>query len=312
MGQRAGSFAGVRRLRGRPRRQVKPQKCAIIAAETPSPGRYAMNQHIGKMAQARTPLINSKYWLALVAASLFGTNTGDLISEYFHLGNVAGLPYLAVALAAIFLLEKGSPWVSAAYFWAAIIVIRTGATHTFGIYGVAMFPVIIAVFVFAVRHYKTRIDADPQPAGMPKVDGSYWVCMALAGIVGTLMGDYGSALGGLATYGVAHLAGMAPGGFDFSWVQTGHIEATVLFGAAMIAMMLRNSVTDLTKPTTYWTPLALIRTAGTAAGDLQAHTLLGLLNATILTGICFTALIVAFYVVGKGNQVDRALMRQTA
>jgi uncharacterized membrane-anchored protein len=264
------------------------------------------------------PLINGKYWLALIAASIFGTNTGDLISEYFHLGNVAGLPYLAAALAAIFLLEKGSPWVSAAYFWAAIIVIRTGATniadatHTFGIYGVAMFPAIIAIFVFAVRHYKTRMDAGPQPAGMPKVDGFYWVCMALAGIVGTLMGDYGSALGGLANYGVAHLTGTAPGGFDFSWVQTGHIEATILFGGAMAAMMLRNSMTDLAKPYKYWALLALIRTAGTAVGDLLAHTPLGLLNATILTGLCFTALIVAFYVVGKDNQAVRMPVRQTA
>ena len=47
--------------------------------------------------------------MTLVAASIFGTNTGDMISEYFHLGNVAGLPYIAAALLALFAVERFSP-----------------------------------------------------------------------------------------------------------------------------------------------------------------------------------------------------------
>jgi uncharacterized membrane-anchored protein len=260
------------------------------------------------------PIINPKYWLALVAASIFGTNTGDMISEYFHLGNVAGLPYLAAILAAIFLFEKVSPIVSAVYFWAAIIIIRTAATniadatHGMGAYGILAVIGLLATFVFAVRHYKTRVDAYPRDSATPRVDGLYWLTMALAGIVGTLVGDLSSAGFGFVDYGVAHFIGMAPSGFDFSWMQTGHAAGTVIFGAAIAWMLSRYSWQQLAKPYQYWTLLALIRTAGTAAGDYLAHTSLGLYNSTIVTGFSFAAIICLFYVFGKGNEVNNAVL----
>jgi len=260
------------------------------------------------------PIINSKYWLALVAASIFGTNTGDMISEYFHLGNVVGLPYLAVILAAIFLFEKASPIVSAVYFWAAIIIIRTAATniadatHAMGAYGILAVVGLLAAFVFAVRHYKVRVDAYPSASLTPRVDSFYWLTMALAGIVGTLVGDLSSAGFGFVNYGIAHLVGTAPGGFDFSWMQTGHAAGTIIFGAAIAWMLSRYSWQQLAKPYQYWTLLALIRTAGTAAGDYLAHTSLGLYNSTIVTGLCFAAIICAFYVFGSGNQVNNGAL----
>lgn len=260
------------------------------------------------------PLINGAYWLALVAASIFGTNTGDLISEYFHLGNVAGLPYLLAGLAAIFLIERVSPWITPVFFWAAIIVIRTAATniadatHMFGVYGAAAVPALIAAFVVAVRYYKQRSDRIAGIVGQPKVDALYWLCMALAGITGTLVGDFGS--GGLAfvNYGVAHVLGVASasGGFDFSWMQTGHVAAMVVFGGAIAVMLRKYSIADLATPYKYWILLALIRTAGTAAGDYLAHTGLGLYNCTILTGLCFGGMVAALYVLRQDNQVNRS------
>ncbi len=264
------------------------------------------------------PLINSKYWLALILASIFGTNTGDLISEYFHLGNVAGLPYLAVALAAIFLFEKASPWISAVYFWAAIIVIRTAATnvadatHGMGVYGIGAVVGLIAAFIFAVRLYKKRVDANPSNTATPRVDSLYWLTMALAGIVGTLVGDLSSAAFGFVNYGIAHIASLAPGGFDFSWMQTGHAAGTIIFGAAIAWVISRYSWSQLAKPFQYWTLLALIRTAGTAAGDYIAHTSLGLYNSTILTGFAFAVIIMVFYVIENGNQTKRMAVGQPA
>ena len=255
------------------------------------------------------PLINSRYWLTLVAASIFGTNTGDMISEYFHLGNLAGLPWLAVAVAAVFLVERLSPWASAVYFWAAIILIRTGATniadatHPLGIYGVALVPVILAAFAGMVWFYKRRVDARPVALGTPKVDGVYWFCMALAGIVGTLIGDFGSGAFAFASYEAAHLAGAVSGGFDFAWMQTGHVVATLVFGGAVVAMVARNSFAELAKPVKYWTLLALIRTAGTAAGDYIAHTGLGLAGSSLVTGLAFAGLVTGFYVMKKDNLV---------
>jgi len=75
------------------------------------------------------PKINASYWLTLGAASVFGTNTGDLVSDTFHIGHLNGLPYLAVALAMVFLAERLSTWANPLFFWLVIILVRTAATN---------------------------------------------------------------------------------------------------------------------------------------------------------------------------------------
>ena len=170
-----------------------------------------------------------------------------------------------------------------------------------GIWGVLLVPVILAAFAAMVRLYAMRVRTRPTAQGTPKVDGVYWLCMALAGIVGTLLGDFGSVAFGFLSYLVAHLTGAASGAFDFSWMQSGHVVSTLVFGGAVAWMMARNSFVDLAKPWKYWTLLALIRTAGTAAGDYLVHAGLGLAGSSVLTGLAFAGLVLGFYVVRTGN-----------
>ncbi len=73
------------------------------------------------------PKLNARYWLTLVPASTFGTNTGDVMSDGFGLGHVTGLPWIIGALLLVFMAEHASPRKTALFFWAAIIIIRTGA-----------------------------------------------------------------------------------------------------------------------------------------------------------------------------------------
>lgn len=260
------------------------------------------------------PKLNLAYWLALIAASTFGTNTGDFLSDYLHLGHVVGLPYLAAALAGIFLLEKFVPWASVLYFWAAIIVIRTGATnvadatHDIGIYGIGAVLFFFVAFLWAVRRYKTRSENLGGDATTPHVDGFYWLVMALAGIVGTLAGDISSAGFGFIAYYISHVAGWTAESFSFAWIGKGHIAATLIFGAGIIAMSRRYSIADLAKPYQYWCMLALIRTFGTALGDYTSRTSLQLYGATLLDGAVFLGLIVWFYVVQNHNQARNAAL----
>jgi uncharacterized membrane-anchored protein len=260
------------------------------------------------------PKINSNYWLALVAASIFGTNTGDYLSDYLHLGHVVGLPYLLAALAGIFLFEKVSPWATAIFFWAAIIVIRTAATnvadatHDIGIYGIGAVIALIAAFIFAVRHYKAESDVKPGDPSTPRVDAFYWVVMALAGIVGTLVGDISSAGLGFGAYFISHLAGWTTESFSFDWMTKGHVIATLIYGSGILAMLRRYSFAELAKPYQYWTMLALIRTAGTAMGDYISKTSLGLYGATLVDGAIFIGLIFFFYVFQNSNQARNAVL----
>lgn len=157
------------------------------------------------------PKPNSKYWAALVAASIFGTNTGDFISDYLHLGHLAGIPVLIAFFAAILLAEKLSPWASALYFWAAIITVRTAATnvgdsfHDYGINFGLSIPIVSLLFIIAVAIYRSGASQNALDMTMDtvRVNGLYWMCMTLAGVFGTLAGDFMSFGVGLGTLGAS-------------------------------------------------------------------------------------------------------------
>jgi len=75
------------------------------------------------------PRIDGRYWLALSAASIFGTNTGDFVAGYLHIGHLAGLPWLLGLFLVILFLERLSPVKTPLWFWCAIITMRTAATN---------------------------------------------------------------------------------------------------------------------------------------------------------------------------------------
>jgi uncharacterized membrane-anchored protein len=229
------------------------------------------------------PKLNSKYWVSLIAASVFGTSTGDFVSDYLHLGHLSGIPILLAVLAATFMIEKVSTWSSAIFFWAAIITIRTAATnvgdsfHDFGINFNVSIPLVASLFIAAVAIYKSGAAKDMRSDGSVRVNGPYWLCMCLAGILGTLAGDFTSFVTGLGTLG-----------------------ASLALGAGVAAMLFRGKSGQLLQPFYYWATVALIRSAGTAAGDFLAHGI-GLGLSTAVTGLVFIAFILVFYGFEKNN-----------
>jgi uncharacterized membrane-anchored protein len=225
----------------------------------------------------RMPRIDATYWLALVAASTFGTNTGDFVAKYLHLGHLAGLPYMGLLFAAIVLSAKWARRDHALYFWAAIITMRTAATNVadafqdFRIAYHVSVPLVLALFAASVLLYKRGARASAGEANTP-VNSAYWVAMMLAGILGTVAGDFASFRIGL----------------------TPPVTAAV-FGALIlvsIAWFARRGT--LPQPIPYWTTVALIRTGGTAAGDASAEGL-GLALSTAATGLAFVGLVLYFY-----------------
>ena len=229
------------------------------------------------------PRINLAYWLTLAGASVFGTNTGDYCSDVLHMGHLQGLPVLAVAFAVVLLAERLMKVGSALFFWAAIIVIRTAATnvgdafHDYNIdFGVSL-PICTAIFAVAVLIY-WRLSPKSSDNTV-KVGWMYWLCMILAGIVGTIGGDY-------ASFGL-HL--MPPGTAE-------------VFGGITVLLVLIGLRGLSTWPPYYWFSLGIIRTGGTGGGDALAHAL-GLPLSTAWTGGVFVAMLLIFYVVfNKANQ----------
>ncbi|HZZ95254.1 MAG TPA: hypothetical protein VFE23_22030 [Usitatibacter sp.] len=218
------------------------------------------------------PRIDRRYWLALSAASIFGTNTGDFVAGYLHIGHLAGLPWLLVAFALILFLERISPVKTPLWFWAAIITVRTAATnvgdafHDFGMGFAISVPVALVLFVLSVALY-ARLAPTRAANDTVQVTAPYWGAMMLAGVLGTVGGDAAAKF--LSNPGAAVVF------FALAWA------AIAYFGRRHVLLLAP----------AYWTVVALIRTAGTAGGDTIAHAI-GLAPSTVITGLVFLALII--------------------
>lgn len=238
------------------------------------------------------PKINPRYWVALTAASIFGTNTGDYAADILHIGHLQGLPWMLLAALVVVGLERFSGLRSVLFFWAVIIIIRTAATnlgdgfHSYHLGFNISLPILTALFAGLVYFYSKRgggVGAD----GAPQTNTLYWLCMLLAGALGTVAGDF-----------VAYA--LIPG-------QHSALLGTLESGVVMVALFAMLRQGRLMQPLVYWPMVALIRLFGTCAGDaLAGRYAMNLQASTLGTGLAFAALITFFYIYEKGNAVARA------
>ena len=233
------------------------------------------------------PTIAARYWIAILAASMCGANTGDFISHNLHLGHTRGLLPLAALFALILWVEKRSMMASEAYYWLAIIVIRTAATNLadlathdlklgYGAVETGLAALLVVVLLADRGRGGVAVPGTRTIGGrnLPATDAQYWIAMLIAGTLGTATGDFAAGDLGL--------------GLGFGSVVLGAIFAAVL----PIAMQ----VGGMSKPW-YWASIVAARSAGTTMGDFVAnhHGLnLGLPLSTAFTA-CLLAGIVVFW-----------------
>ena len=221
------------------------------------------------MRTSNTPLPGPRYWVLIAVASVFGANLGDFASHDLHLGHWHGLLPMAVVLGAILWGEQRTRIRTEAFYWLAIVTVRTAATNLADLtthdlktpYGwaVAGLTVALAVWVLvAGLRERTRW-------GLPQTGLAYWIGMLLAGTLGTAIGD-----------GVADEVGLG--------VLMGSV-ALGLITAVLFALRQRASLALVVG---YWVAVVAIRAVGTTLGDLSAHTM-GLEASTLVSGVILAA-----------------------
>lgn len=236
------------------------------------------------MQLKNVPAITPRYWSAILAASMCGANTGDFLSHNLHLGHIRGLLPLALLVLIILWAERRSLVATEAYYWLAIIVLRTGATNLADLgthdlklgYGAieASLTVLLVIFVGADRSRGpsfTYPASTPRPM-LPATNGLYWLAMLTAGTLGTASGDF-----------VADVVGLG--------LFYGSALLVVLYGVVLLAAWRFGG---MSKPW-YWASIVAARTAGTTMGDLLAsrHGLdLGLPLSTVLTASLLAAAVI--------------------
>src|SRR4030081_2054310 len=156
------------------------------------------------MAPENLPTINARYWTAILAASMCGANTGDFASRILGLGHTRGLLPLALIFLAIVWAERRSKVATEAYYWLAIIVLRTGATNLadLGTHDLklgyflcmgALVALMVAMLLFdRIRGVEPMgiTDSDGRWRSLPATDTSYWITMLAAGALGAAAGDW--------------------------------------------------------------------------------------------------------------------------
>jgi uncharacterized membrane-anchored protein len=222
------------------------------------------------------PLLGKKYWAALILASIFGANTGDFLADVLRLGHIAGLPFLAALFALVIIIERFDSLKHTAYFWAAIIIIRTSATNIGDIGHDLRLKAPLVIAAFAVTLLVTILLWQAYAPGKNQRNSSqgstvlstvpvYWFSMLLAGALGTVLGDY----------------------FSFG-LKLGTLKATFVLSVPLTIVFLLGGHWLRTQLLYYFLTVVLIRAAGTAAGDYMAKRLT-LPLSTLISGIVFVA-----------------------
>jgi uncharacterized membrane-anchored protein len=206
------------------------------------------------------PTIAPRYWTAILVASMAGANMGDFVSHNLHLGHTRGLLPLAVTFALILWAESRAKVASEAYYWLAIIVIRTAATNLADLatqdlrlnYGVieAGLTAMLVVILLADRARGRASAAGRQDIGgrsLPATDPPYWAAMLVAGTLGTASGDFTAGNLGLG-------------------LSLGSVILLAIFGIVLLVSLRHGG---MTKPW-YWASIVAARTAGTTMGDFVA------------------------------------------
>jgi len=215
--------------------------------------------------------IGSRSWWQACAAPI-----RDFLSHNLHLGHWRGLPLLAVLFAVILWAERRARSASEAYYWLAIIVIRTAATNLADLcthdlklrYGAIEPGLTLLLIAFVIADRSRRVEADaggsPNQPMVPTTNTLYWLAMLTAGTLRTASGDFTAGPAGLGLF------------YDSAVLTTGSI--VVLAIAWRFGGMSKSW---------YWASFVGARTAGTTLGDMLAsrHGLdLGLSVSTVVTG----------------------------
>ena len=223
------------------------------------------------MQTRNTPSIDTGYWVAISIASIFGANCGDFVSKVLHMGHWRGLLPVALGLIVVLWLERRSKTATTAYYWLAIILVRTAATnladlstHDFKLRFGMVIAGLAALLAGVVAIDRVSAQTASRP-GLPATNSRYWIAMLIAGTLGTAAGD------GLVD--VLHI---------------GLPTASAIMVAVLAAVLALREQPIFAAPAFYWIAIVVVRTAGTNVGDLSAHTI-GLALSTGLSGALFVA-----------------------
>ena len=190
---------------------------------------------------SKVPEVTLVFWIIKVAATTLGETGGDAVSMSLHLGYLVG----TAIFAALFLVAVGFQIKAKRFhpllYWVTIIATTTVGTtladfadRSLGI-GYAGGSTILLVLLLGslTVWYRSLGTVSVNAISSPKGEIFYWVTIMFSQTLGTALGDWTAATGGLGYRGGALVFGalLAIVAAAYFWTR---ISRTVLFWAAFI------------------------------------------------------------------------------
>jgi uncharacterized membrane-anchored protein len=236
------------------------------------------------MQRKNLPILNGRYWAAILAASLIGTTLGDFVSQTLKLGYFKGLVPLGILLAIIFLAERKAKRPSEVYYWLAIVITRTGATNIADLathqlklnyVGVASCLLTLLLITLLAGRPRTLSDNSAQQdlnekKTLPNANLRYWTAILIASVLGTTLGDFVSE------------------GLGF-----GVEKGSIILGVILALVLYAQSRAKRASKTWYWVTIVTARTAGTIMGDcLSGGFHFGFLWSAVGAAVLLTSILI--------------------
>jgi uncharacterized membrane-anchored protein len=223
----------------------------------------------------KIPPLDARYWALLIAATVFGETSGDMLSQGLGLGYLAATAIfvaLFVAAVAVQMTRGGAYWAVIVATSTAGTTISDALTRTYDLgyaTGALVLLSALAMVLLAWRLGGHRLRDDGSlPASSELL---YWTGILVASTLGTAFGDW-----------IADASGL------------GFAGSSLVLGALLIAVAVLQRVVRGQRELFYWAAIIVVHPIGATAGDFLSKPAglgLGTFAASAVLAVLFAGVI---------------------
>lgn len=200
----------------------------------------------------KVPQVTLIFWIVKILATTLGETAGDALSMSMDLGYLTSTFIFTVIFAIAVSIQINAKGFNNIIYWATIIATTTlgttladFATRSLGI-GYTGGSTILLALLFASLFiwYKKMGSISIGSIDNPKTEIYYWVTIMFSQTLGTALGDWTADTQGL-----------------------GYTSAAIIFGAALLILVVLNYKTKISKTMLFWAAFVLTRPLGAVVGD---------------------------------------------
>ena len=201
---------------------------------------------------SKVPEITLLFWILKIAATTLGETGGDSVTMSLGWGYLAGTALFAalfaIAVAAQIRARDFRPWL----YWLTIVATTTVGTtladfadRSLGVGYVGGSALLLALLLATLAAwYASEGTVSVDTVNTPRVELFYWTTILFSQTLGTTLGDF-----------LADTSGLGYGG------------GALVFGAALLVLVLLYWFTAINRVVLFWAAFILTRPLGATVGD---------------------------------------------